>query len=937
MSEDETTGKIPEALIDSLFDRRCLFFIGSGISTEAGLPSSADIIDILTKKLESNGIKSSSKELQKVAQDFCRRNGRPTLLRLVREEIVKKLPNADRTSLKILSGLSPNPKDIVTTNWDPLIEESLGKHNYTPIFEPNAVTRYDESAKMNLFKIHGDIDHDLVITEDDYLEYKKKWRPIVIKMLSLFQERVIVFIGYSTDDHDFLEMYMEVFDMLGTKNLLPRYCVDPNMDELKEKKLRDRGIEPIPMSARDFLLELDQKLQKRLVTYKLPSPKTVPAPIQDFNPFGIFRVEDISDINWINKTFVHPIDFTTIVSSGNVVIEGHRGSGKSMILQYLSYPSVLERKENTNYVGFYVKLQNSFVDSIKRRDMDTEEWKEFFLHYFNLILGESILITIRDLLTENKISPINEKDFVKRALFIFFPDFTFNHQINSIRDLLDVFKRERNKCAKYPRPKDFRLLPHFIYDFIKLVEEYVIEFKDKYFYMLIDEYDKLDDDQQRVVNLYIADRGAPLRYRVSLKIAVKLFEMSYVTIDEKMLEHEDDYQWVPLDRFSKEQEGLFIEKLKEIGNTRLNVYGYKNKLAEILPSGGLGFEENDYSGLENILALSSFLVRDFLELAKDMLYYAFPWMTFEKRDIIPEIGPSIQNLVIKAHSNILYTTRIDEIPGKIGNTERKYPARLLIEKMGVIFQTILLGSKSAEKRTVSSFQLRDETGLTETAKTALDDCRSAGVLQVPFTTRAPQDYARHAPHRKYEFHRLLCPQFRLSLARRWPREIDAKQFNKIFENPDEAVKEISSYFLENLLIDEIVELADSTVDLIELKNIYNNIRQQPHERKALFKKGGPTEIERTLEGYSLKVGKEAILCKSAEEAEYLKVFVDVGMDEVAIPKDSVYLNSILPKIKQLQKRIDNMIKERVEEFPLLRNKKDTLTAKIWAVFLETTK
>jgi len=256
------------------------------------------------------------------------------------------------------------------------------------------------------------------------------------------------------------------------------------------------------MSAREFLQSLDRELREKLSSYKLPSPKTVPAPSPtDYNPFGIFRAEDILNEKWINDTFVPPIDFKKIVDPGNVLIEGHRGSGKSVILQYMSYPSLIERGNFENYIGFYLKLQNSYVETAKKERMETDEWKSFFLHYFNLLLGESILITLSELLEKGKIEFGNEKEFVDRALFRFFFDIPKETTggISNIKALLDLFIRERNRCAKFPRPTDFRLSPHFVYDLINLLEDYVEGWKGKFFYLLIDEYDKMDEDQQRVI------------------------------------------------------------------------------------------------------------------------------------------------------------------------------------------------------------------------------------------------------------------------------------------------------------------------------------------------------------------------------------------------------------------------------------------------------
>ncbi|HDH44220.1 MAG TPA: hypothetical protein ENG66_02285 [Thermococcus sp.] len=915
--------RLPNQIIDSLLERKCLFFIGAGVSTEAGLPSTQEIVEHLIGKLQANGYKPSGSSLPEIAEEFSLRFSRPDLIKVVRDKIIERLANADRTTFKLLDHLLVKPKDIVTTNWDPLIEETLGRENYCPIFEPSAVANYSET-KINLFKIHGDIDHDIVITKEDYQTYSEKWKPVIRELQALFQKRTVVFIGYSVKDEDFLEMYLPVLKELGDKYLLPRYCVGPDIDDLRMERLNKISIKVIKMTAKEFLERLNEQLEHHVVEegYPLPSPKTVPTPPkEDNNPFAIFRAEDSPSAKWINETFIEPVDFAEIQKPGNAVIEGHRGSGKSVILRYLSLPCALERTDPPDYIGFYIKLQNSYIETraVKRdKSISKEDWKSFFLHYFNLIVGESVLITLRDLSREGKIKIIDEKHFVKRVLFRYFHHLEGSlNDIIDINSLLDLFIRERNKCgSKFSLDYVF-LSPHFIYDFVDLLRDHVEGWRDKFFYMLIDEYDKLDSEQQRVINLYLADRGTALRYKVSFKVAVKLFEMNYTTFDGRVLDHKDDYTWVPLDRFDKDKGKQFKLKLKDIANARLKYYGYKNKsIEEIFPSANKGFEEGDYSGIDNLLTLSSFLIRDFLELAKDILYYAFPWIVSEKREKIPPVPPHIQNTVIKIHANILYT-RTRRESGRINGKDRKYIDSLLIDKLGLIFRRILEGSTSKEKRTVSSFQLRNQHNLSEVAKAALDDCRKIGALQVPYMLRAPQNFSRHAPHELYEFHRLLCPKFRLSLVRRWPREIDSIIFNKIFEHPDEAVNEITDYFLRNMLVEEINQITEAQ----ELKKIYRRVCEGAASERELFGKRGEVKMERTLMGFQLKMGKHAIDCKNEMEARYLKPFAELGMRRIKVPKDLTFLSKIVPDIECIIPRINAYIRKKLKEFPGLKEEK----------------
>jgi hypothetical protein len=45
-------------------------------------------------------------------------------------------------------------------------------------------------------------------------------------------------------------------------------------------------------------------------------------------------------------------------------------------------------------------------------------------------------------------------------------------------------------------------------------------------------------------------------------------------------------------------------------------------------------------------------------------------------------------------------------------------------------------------------------------------------------------------------------------------------------------------------------------------------------------------------------------CHSEEEARYLKVFLEVGLDKVKVPQDESYLNAIIPDLEEIKSRIE---------------------------------
>ena len=70
---------------------------------------------------------------------------------------------------------------------------------------------------------------------------------------------------------------------------------------------------------------------------------------------------------------------------------------------------------------------------------------------------------------------------------------------------------------------------------------------------------------------------------------------------------------------------------------------------------------------------------------------------------------------------------------------------------------------------------------------------------------------------------------------------------------------------------------------------------------------GESEVVKDLFGCKLYSGKNFIECRSEEEARYLKIFFDAGMDRIAVPEDDNYLKTVLPELEKLKNRMDEII------------------------------
>lgn len=95
------------------------------------------------------------------------------------------------------------PSNIVTTNFDDLIEKSVYKQG---LFYDVIACDEDISASNGnriILKVHGDIKkRNIVLKEEDYLDYNEKFKLVETLLKSIFATTTVVFIGYSLSDYN---------------------------------------------------------------------------------------------------------------------------------------------------------------------------------------------------------------------------------------------------------------------------------------------------------------------------------------------------------------------------------------------------------------------------------------------------------------------------------------------------------------------------------------------------------------------------------------------------------------------------------------------------------------------------------------------------------------------------------------------------------------
>ena len=72
------------------------------------------------------------------------------------------------------------------------------------------------------------------------------------------------------------------------------------------------------------------------------------------------------------------------------------------------------------------------------------------------------------------------------------------------------------------------------------------------------------------------------------------------------------------------------------------------------------------------------------------------------------------------------------------------------------------------------------------------------------------------------------------------------------------------------------------------------------------------QIIKYLFGWQLIAGDDSIDCRSEVEARYVRIFVELGLHEVAVPDSDEFLEQILPDLEYLKRRADEILNEHLE-------------------------
>lgn len=176
----------------------------------------SDNYEEIAERLEAICFSTKRKELL-LESDDIRRPFRELIVEILNEYTVDN--SEYEKEISILSGI--DYQKLITTNYDSLLEKSVFNIENEEIYIHNDDLFSSETKNKKLYKIHGSIDKpsSMIITKSDYDQFFEKSKYIYSKLLTMFVESPIIFLGYSLSDRNIKDILTTLTATLSQKDL----------------------------------------------------------------------------------------------------------------------------------------------------------------------------------------------------------------------------------------------------------------------------------------------------------------------------------------------------------------------------------------------------------------------------------------------------------------------------------------------------------------------------------------------------------------------------------------------------------------------------------------------------------------------------------------------------------------------------------------------
>ena len=292
--------------------------IGSGFSRNAreigldshNFPLWNDISELICQRLYGDNEHithalteaASTSGFLRLAQEYEVAFGRKSLHNLIREITPDNEHVPDHIHIRMLN----LPwRDIFTTNWDTLLERTrqyVVDRTYSVVRTPEEIPM---TTRPKIVKLHGSLPANVpfIFTEEDYRTYPSRFAPFVNMVQQAMMESMVLLIGFSGDDPNFLHWSGWVRDNLG--EYAPKIYLAGwlHLSSQRRRMLEFRNVVPIDLAYHPKASDWPEHLRHQYAT------EWILHTLEHGKPYDVTEWPNIHERNIVEVPEVlHPIE-----------------------------------------------------------------------------------------------------------------------------------------------------------------------------------------------------------------------------------------------------------------------------------------------------------------------------------------------------------------------------------------------------------------------------------------------------------------------------------------------------------------------------------------------------------------------------------------------------------------------------------------------------
>jgi cold shock CspA family protein len=309
-------------LIDQIKNGKVVLFLGSGASCEAvdakgnRPPTGKQLAKNISEKFL--GGKFKDLPLHQVSEYAINESSLFAVQNFIKEIFEPFEPSEAHCLMATFKWAA-----LASTNYDLLVEKAYEKVKDAPQMPAPFIENGDrpedklrDENAIQYLKLHGCITRianskcPLILTTDQYIEYRAGRDRIFTRLEELAYERTMVFVGHSLQDPDIRQILLELSKLSETRQRF--YVIVPKIDDIEIRFWESKKITPIKGTFLDFVKALDKALP-------LPFRSIIPKKEFQHSIYEYFKSKDIklseSSFQFLNVD----VDYVKTSKSNNIL------------------------------------------------------------------------------------------------------------------------------------------------------------------------------------------------------------------------------------------------------------------------------------------------------------------------------------------------------------------------------------------------------------------------------------------------------------------------------------------------------------------------------------------------------------------------------------------------------------------------------------------